>query len=109
MLKLCLTLLGAGVALTKQHLSINDETEHNLQDSTLDDSKPIRQTLSKNGFGHMVEERIFSNPRGIEKTIKAPLDQSRSNPAHQADWLRSSAKLHDQMINSEKRSSTPTC
>ena len=34
--------------------------------------QPIKQTISRNKFGCMVEESVFAHPH-VEKVIKAPL------------------------------------
>ena len=77
MLKLSASLLGA-VAMAQQHLSMYETNSQNL--FAEDDSQPLKQTLSKNGFGCMVEESVYSHPR-VEKTIKAPLVPFSQDPA----------------------------
>ena len=68
---------------------------------------PIKTTLSQNGFGHMVEQKVHSHAQ-VEKTIKAHADPSSKALAHHLTWLRNGTKRLSPTTLSRQQPD-PTC
>ena len=70
--------------------------------------QPIKQTVSMNKFGCMVEETIYAHPH-VEKVIKAPLVPFHEDYALQDAWLNDAAERHKAKVSGNAPMPVATC
>ena len=100
------TALLIAAAQSQQQIGL---VESLMNESVSDASEqPIKQTMSMNKFGCMVEESVFAHPY-VEKVIKAPLLPFHEDHVQQEAWVKDATERHLHRVSGNAASPVYTC